>query len=185
MNSVRSIIHSLSSWDTWMLWIGGKRGYASLKSFSWSFLWVNLVLANSTNTWEQGGEREGVVKDCIQMVAKLVHLFSVDDVTLCLRRTMSCERRMRPQSFGGWTGEWKVKEKLKSKCGWSSQTIFSHYGSQMEPHTDRFTRHHLHNNWEAVVIGWCVTQNINNGPYFLNPVQAGDRRTHHLSTRRH
>lgn len=26
MNSVRSIIHSRSSWETWMLWMGGKRG---------------------------------------------------------------------------------------------------------------------------------------------------------------
>lgn len=26
MNSERSMVHSRSSWDTWMDWIGGKRG---------------------------------------------------------------------------------------------------------------------------------------------------------------
>lgn len=36
------------------------------------------------------------------------------DVTLCLRRTMSWERRMRPHSFAGWRG--KMMRKTKVKC---------------------------------------------------------------------
>lgn len=95
MNSVRSIMHSLSSWETWMLCMGGKRGYASLKSFSWSFLWVRRDRASSTNTCRDTSTLSRSPKT--RGLKKLNATF----FTLCFKRTMSWERRMRPQSLAG------------------------------------------------------------------------------------
>lgn len=39
----------------------------------------------------------------------------------------------------------------------------------------------LRDDWEAVVIGGRVAENVHDGSHLLYPVQTGDRRTHHLS----
>lgn len=42
----------------------------------------------------------------------------------------------------------------------------------------------LHDHWEAVVIGGRVAEGVHDGPHLLDPVQAGDWRTHHLPGRK-
>lgn len=41
----------------------------------------------------------------------------------------------------------------------------------------------LRDDSEAVVIGRRVAEDVHDGSHLLYPVQAGDRRTHHLSGR--